>query len=750
MYVRITVLIFFVWITLSPAGSAPPVVKGTVTDASNHNPLPGANVIYAPGQGTVTNEWGIYQLRLQPGQFTLQFRFIGYQSIQRQISLSAGDTLTLDISLDPEVTRLNQVIVSASRVEQRVAESTVSVSLIRPQDYNAAQITSASELVNKTPGIEVLDGQASIRGGSGFSYGAGSRVLTLVDGLPILAADAGSIRWQFLPLENISQIEIIKGASSVLYGSSALNGIINFRTAPATEEGRTSFYIESGMFGNPSNKNWKWWSSPRNFSSASFSHLKRYGQTEVALGSFLLVDQGYRRLNNENLGRVNLNLRHHHRTIQGLSYGINTLVGYSDKRDFVLWEDADRGALRQAESTAINLNGTFVTVDPFIRLRYSSRASHDLRNRVQFSRNRYPDSESTNSDALSIYSEYQSWYEVNPYLSVNSGILQKSTRVWSQFYGDHEALNLAAYMQADVSPLERLKLVGGVRLEHNTLNGERDRLVALFRAGMNYQLQKFTFLRASWGQGYRYPSIAEKHAATALGAVRIFPNPFLEAESGWNSEIGIKQGVGIHKWDGLLDIALFYSQNKDLIEYMFGIYQDPQTGLGEFGFRATNTEYSRVYGVETEFILSRTIGQFENNISGGYVFMYPVEFNPRTGKNTGTFLKYRRNHSAKLSLGTVYRNFRLGTDLFYRSRIQNIDDVFLDELTRETILPGFYDYWNSNNTGHFIMDLNMGWQFHRNYEISMVLKNLTNTEYMGRPGDIQPHRRFSLRLSINF
>ncbi|MBW6480393.1 MAG: TonB-dependent receptor [Bacteroidales bacterium] len=750
MYVRITVLILFMWITLSPAGATPPVVKGKVTDASNQSPLPGANVIFAPGQGTVTNDLGLYQLRLQPGEYTLQFRFIGYHTVLSQISVSDGDTILLNVSIEPEVTRLNQVIVSASRVEQRVAESTVSVSLIRPQDYNQAQITSASELVSKSPGIEVLDGQASIRGGSGFSYGAGSRVLTLLDGLPVLAADAGSIRWQFLPLENISQIEIIKGASSVLYGSSALNGIINFRTAPATEEGRTSFFIESGLFGDPPNKDWKWWSSPRNFSSASFSHLKKYGHTEVALGSFLILDQGYRRLNDQNLGRINLNLRHHHSSIQGLSYGVNTLVGYSDKHDFVLWEDAEQGALRQAESTTINLKGTFVTVDPFIRLRYSPQASHDIRNRVQFSQNRYPGSGSTNSDALSIYSEYQSWYQVNSFLSLNSGILQKTTRVWSQFYGDHEALNLAAYMQADVSPLEKLKLVGGIRLEHNTLNGERDRLVSLFRAGMNYQLHEYSFLRASWGQGYRYPSIAEKHAATALGAVRIFPNPFLEAESGWNSEIGLKQGVGIQKWNGLLDIALFYSQNKDLIEYIFGIYPDPQTGLGEFGFRATNTEYSRVYGVETEFILSRTIGQFENNISGGYVFMYPVEFDPRTGKNTDTFLKYRRNHSAKLSLGTAFRKYRLGTDLFYRSKMQNIDEVFLDELTRETILPGFYDYWNSNNTGYFIMDLNMGWQFHQNYEISMVVKNFTNTEYMGRPGDIQPHRSFSIRVSGNF
>ena len=107
-----------------------------------------------------------------------------------------------------------------------------------------------------------MDGQASVRGGSGFSYGAGSRVLALIDGLPVLSADAGNIRWQFLPLENLSQIEVIKGASSVLYGSSALNGIINFRTADATNIPETRFFVEAGVFDKPGNKNWIWWDTP--------------------------------------------------------------------------------------------------------------------------------------------------------------------------------------------------------------------------------------------------------------------------------------------------------------------------------------------------------------------------------------------------------------------------------------------------------------------------------------------------------
>ena len=76
----------------------------------------------------------------------------------------------------------------------------------------------------------MVDGEPQIRSGSGFSYGAGSRVMVMVDDLPVLSGDAGRPTWGFLPLENLEQIEVIKGASSVLYGSAALSGVINIRT----------------------------------------------------------------------------------------------------------------------------------------------------------------------------------------------------------------------------------------------------------------------------------------------------------------------------------------------------------------------------------------------------------------------------------------------------------------------------------------------------------------------------------------
>ena len=85
--------------------------------------------------------------------------------------------------------------------------------------------------MNQSPSVHIVDGQANIRSGSGWSYGAGSRVMVMVDGMPLMNGDQGGVEWQLVPMENISQIEVIKGASSVLFGSSALNGTINIRTA---------------------------------------------------------------------------------------------------------------------------------------------------------------------------------------------------------------------------------------------------------------------------------------------------------------------------------------------------------------------------------------------------------------------------------------------------------------------------------------------------------------------------------------
>lgn len=736
-FITLSALLFYLFFNVTGQTG---IIKGKIVDSSTNEPLAGVYVIYGKNLGTTGDSTGSYFIRSEAGRLTITFRIIGYEPVIKEVVLKPDEIIDLNVSMQQKALAIDQVVISASRTEQKVSELTVSMDVVKSEFLSENHITDAAEVINRTPGIEVLDGQASIRGGSGFSYGAGSRVLALIDGLPYLSADAGNIKWQFLPLESLSQIEIIKGASSVLYGSSALNGIINFRTAEATNIPQTQFFAEAGVYGNPGNRDWKWWARPRMFSGGSFSHLRKSGKTDIGISGNILIDEGYRKLNDERLGRISFKLKHFSKKVEGLNYGLNLHTGYDEKRDFVLWEDATTGALKQSPSTAVEYHGTFVAIDPFISLKNGRHFQHDLKVRLQSTLSRLPESKQNNSDAYSLYSEYQLLYKISDIFDLTTGLSDNYSLVNSNFFGDHHCLNIAGFAQLAIKPAQKLKVVAGMRAEKFSIDGKFDKTVPIFRAGINWQVAHYTFLRASFGQGYRYPSMAEKYATTTLGSIRIIPNPSILPESGWSAETGIKQGIGSGNITGQADLSIFFLQNKNLIEYMFGLYSE---GLG---FRAANVEQARIYGTEIEFLLSGSAGNVKTTLSGGYTFIYPIEFSETTKRNTHTYLKYRRKHSATVAVNNQWKKIDLIMTLFIKSKILNIDDVFLTT----PILPGFSEYWAGHNTGYITLDATAGYKITENFTLSLAVKNLTNTEYMGRPGDIQPQRNFSLRISGKF
>lgn len=322
--------------------------------------------------------------------------------------------------------------------------------------------------------------------------------------------------------------------------------------------------------------------------------------------------------------------------------------------------------------------------------------------------------------------------------------------VEAKFFGDHHGMNLAGFAQLEAQPVKKLRVVAGVRLEQNSLDDVNDKIVPVFRTGINFQAGKYTFLRASFGQGYRYPSVAEKHASTTLGSVKIYPNTGIQPEKGWSTETGIKQGFMLGQTSGQVDLCFFYTRNSNMIEFLFGLYPDPVTGISGPGFRAENFEQAMIYGSEIEFTLTRNFNRIRTVMDAGYSYIYPVEFSRYTGESTGQYLKYRRKHSANMNLSISGGKIVTGLHLFARSHILRIDDIFLNEVTGEQILPGFPDYWKSHNKGFLLVDTDIGYLISRRLTVSLVVKNLTNVEYMGRPGDIQPVRNFSLRLSGRF
>ena len=244
---RIILFILFT-IFLAPTYSQNATLKGVLMDSEYDEPLIGANVLMNNGAGAATDINGKYSFQVDPGEYKVTYKYIGYKTITKNITLTAGETMVINLTLNPIANQLDDVVVSASKYEQKLGEVPVSMAVIKPALIENKAIRDAEAIIEQVPGVQVNENQISIRGGSGWSYGAGSRVMVLVDEMPMLAGDANDIKFSAIPMENIAQIEILKGASSVLYGSSALNGVINIRTKYPTEKPTTNITVANGYY----------------------------------------------------------------------------------------------------------------------------------------------------------------------------------------------------------------------------------------------------------------------------------------------------------------------------------------------------------------------------------------------------------------------------------------------------------------------------------------------------------------------
>ena len=197
-------------------------LSGTITDTATGEPLISAT-IRVGASGTITDYNGQYEIALESGEHQVEVSYIGYENYTTAILVSANTVNALDISLAETVNILQTATVTTGRYEKPLSETTVSLEILKSTLIVNTNATSLDIALDKVPGVNIVGGQANIRGGSGFSFGAGSRVLVLVNDLPALQADSGVPNWGDLPIENIEQVEVVKGAASALYGSAALN-----------------------------------------------------------------------------------------------------------------------------------------------------------------------------------------------------------------------------------------------------------------------------------------------------------------------------------------------------------------------------------------------------------------------------------------------------------------------------------------------------------------------------------------------
>jgi len=774
-------------------------ISGVVTDKSDGTPLLNVKIYASNGQRTLTDVQGNFQITASSYPVTLIFSLLEYKTDTLLIAAAGTYPLAMRVNEKTEQT----VVVSANKRAQAIEEIPISLEVIKPRLIENKGMVNLEQAVEQTPGVFTMDGQVSIRGGAGFAYGAGSRVMMLWNGMPLLSGYVGDVQWNAIPIEQASQVEVIKGASSVLYGSGALNGVIALSEKEPGLVPETKIRVQAGIYDNPRRKSMQWWGkdsaqrfNPMNQQVEVF-RSQMFKRTGYTISTVFYNDQGFRQGETETRGRISGTLYLRPVKNERLKAGVGLNYQFQKTGTFIIWQSDALGYTPSGGADTANPASTLtynianrLFIDPYIKYIDRFKNKHTFKSRAYLTTNQNINNSQQSNGAIVYTGDYGFQHNFKTGGTLISGAFYSYNVVFSNLFGDHVSSNAAVYTQFE-QHFGKFDLTAGMRAEYFTMDKKRGdsdfKLGAVtlpfypvFRAGAHYELKKYTHLRASVGQGIRYPSVGERFTSTSVGALNIFPNPNLIPETGWAAELGIKQGVKMGDWKGMIDLAGFINNYSNMIEFSFGFY-NPQNGNfidiytpeGQaelsyiqqtygytiqqiIGFGAQNVEKARITGVELSFNSMGKIGDVEVVSLIGYTNMNPVSLNadPKYtiyNSDSTNILKYRFRHLVRADIEAVYKKWGFGLSNRYNSYMRNIDKVFEDAIAVNTfILPGLKEYRQVYNKGNITFDARISYQCTEKLKASFIANNVFNTETTSRPGDIQAPRNFLVQLAMKF
>lgn len=746
------------------------ILQGTITDKNTGETIVGVNISTQQNEGVSSDAAGFYKLNLQAGDYTITYSSVNYQNKVIEISIAAEEVLIKNIALEVESKVLDLVVISGSLYEKKLTEETVSMEVLKSNLIANTNAVSLSDVITKAPGIYMLDDQVNIRGGTGFTYGAGSRVMLVVDDQILLAADRGDAKWNLVPMENVEQIEVIKGASSVLYGSSALNGVISVRTAWPGSEPFTSISAYQGITSKPKDAYKAWWTEPILQTGINFTHRQKFEKMDLVVGGHASKNESALEGAFSNRMRLNWKTRFRSKNPERLTYGLNGNIMYDNEGIFFLFMDGDSGVYKPFgggydmpnSTTLLNWKFIWTTIDPW--LNFSDRFGNTHQFKARYYNNNVTYTDTTGGDAYLVNLDYQYHRKFAGNFFVTAGFSGYRFHVKDDGLGDHDGFSGGVYAQIEKKIYSRLSLNFGFREEWYLLDSADALSAPIIKAGINYQAGGTTFLRASFGQGYRAPSLVEKYSRTNLGVLQIFPNPDIKPEYGWNAEAGVKKTFFVNNWSGYADAAFYVTDYFDMTEFTFGAYYY----LGSYipGFKSINIGRSRSAGFELTLAGDGEI--FGNNLSiiGGYNYVYPANlnvdsalydwgkffknfihgFNHNDSAFVSTVLNYRFRHMFRIDLEYTIKKFLIGTTINYYSYMENVDYVFIDY----GLPPGLQDFRLEHVNGDWIFDARAAYDFTPHFRLQFMVKNIFNREYALRPAKTDAPANYTLLFKYTF
>jgi len=699
-------------------------ISGTVNDEKDQ-PLVGANILLKGTViGTATNPKGEFELsKLKKKNYLLVISMIGYEKKEIDVNFNSTEIQHLTIKLKKESLRVNQVIITASKHQNTIRNLPVSASVINSERINEKNFITLDQALRYEPGIIITEDQISIRGSSGYSLGAGTRVLTAIDGIPLYTGDSGEIIWQLIPPSEIDRVEVVKGAASSMYGSTAMGGVVNVISKDITSKPLTYVKTFAGTYDKPRYDEWKWSNNLQSYFGATISHSRTMGKLGITGLFSYFQDDGYRKNDWEKRYSGYLKAVYNFNESTSLTF-IGS--GYSrDKGTFTYWRGINDALLPpEDEIGQVTPSDRFVLGFLFNHM-FNEKVSLIIKPSL-YNSYWYDASESANSSRSKLYrTEVQvNWTLAEGSLLV-SGVEGQYNTVTSSIFGDRKSEGFGIYSQWEYRLSKSFLFTVGARYDYSKLDTLDSSSDISPKVGLNYKLSKMTILRASAGKGFRAPTLAEAFTSTTTSGITVKPNPLLKPEKSYSLEIG-----GNHKFSSLflVDIALFDNEYENFIEPVI----DPKDGNIVF----ENIANARVFGMET----SGTLSLLNNKLISKVGYTNLNSKNLETGKE----LKYRPKHSVIFSMDYSISSFKVGFDFRYNSRVEEIDDALIDF----GLVPD-----GDERVDIKVLDLRAGYKLiigDLPVQVFLNANNLLNYNYVEMIGNLAPIRNYSLSIDFMF
>lgn len=699
---------------LFPAQQPSPRVTGVARDAATGEPLVLANVVVEETVlGDATDDGGRFGIAGVPdGQYVVSVSMMGYRTAEQRIGLGPGESVHLEFELERAPLEVSPVVVTASRREKNISDVPVSSNVVARGEIAKRDVVTPEEVLRHVPGVTMTSTQASIRGSTGFVRGAGSRILLLVDGAPALAGDTGDIKWDIIPTEQIERIEVVKGASSSLYGSSALGGVINLVTNPFPERPRTRLRLSAGFYDDPHWPEWKWTTDWQSFGGFDVSHSRRVGPLGILAAAGVNLSDGYRQNSDSEMSnvmaKVTARLDPYNRLTCLASWALDryghTVEWISQSKALEVDRETLNDRVRSEKLAGyLRMHSVFGPKTVLVTMFnwYGNEWRNDFHDGID------------ESDALKLGASVQ----VDRVLGSGWGAIVGAecwrTDVASTMFGDRETGEGGVLGELEARLSDRWAATAGARYDAYYRDDRRTWYSEVSPRASLRMTAGGAALIVSAARGFRAPTVAELYTSTEVSGYRVKPNPDLRPESAVTYEMGVT-GEAV---PGIMASAgVFRSDYGDLIEPDI----DPSDGYLHF----VNISDAVITGADTWLSAALLDGRVTLDVA----YMYLTADDGVSDEP----LPYRSTHNLKTALDLKGPAYLIGLDYIYRSRVEAVS-VYPDD---ERVAVKVLDLRGSIEIG--------------GARLSLKVANLLNYNYAEVERNLGPIRSISFAVATEF